>query len=56
LEQVKKELAAYVGPMARILVDRASRKAMNLTQLYEALSSEVPEGSERKRFLAGRLR
>jgi serine/threonine protein kinase len=56
LERLKKDLAAYVGPMARILVDRAARKAKNLQQLYEALSAEVPEGQERKKFLAARPR
>ncbi|MBV8068812.1 MAG: hypothetical protein JO270_02830 [Acidobacteriaceae bacterium] len=56
LDRLKKELAVYVGPMARILVDRAARKAKNLQQLYETLSAEVPEGQERKKFLAGRPR
>ena len=56
LEQVKKQLAAYVGPMARILVDRAARKSTSVQQLYELLSAEVPEGAERKKFLAGRPR
>jgi serine/threonine-protein kinase len=56
LERVKKELAAHVGPMARILVERAARKAASLQQLYELLSVEVPEGAERKKFLAGRRR
>jgi serine/threonine-protein kinase len=56
LDRVKKELAAHVGPMARILVERAARKASSLQQLYELLSSEIPEGQERKKFLAGRRR
>lgn len=56
LEHVKKALAAHVGPMARILVDRAARKSTSLQQLYELLSAEVPEGQERKKFLASRPR
>lgn len=56
LERVKSALAAYVGPMARILVDRAARKSSSLQQLYELLAAEVPEGQERKKFLAGRRR
>lgn len=56
LEQVKKQLAAYVGPMARILVERAARKSTSMQQLYELLSAEVPEGAERKKFLAGKPR
>ncbi len=56
LERAKKALAAHVGPMARILVDRAARKSSSLQQLYELLSTELPEGQERKKFLAGRTR
>jgi serine/threonine-protein kinase len=56
LERLKKALAAHVGPMARILVDRAARKSTSLQQLYEQLSAEVPEGAERKKFMAGRPR
>jgi serine/threonine-protein kinase len=56
LENVKKELAAYLGPMAKILVDRSARKSNSLQQLYELLSMEIPEGPERKKFLAGRPR
>jgi serine/threonine protein kinase len=56
LEGLKRELAAYVGPMAKILVDRAARKAKTLRQLYETLAEEVPAGEERKRFLATRQR
>ena len=54
LDRVKRELAAYVGPMARIIVDRAAKKAANLQQLYELVAAEVPEGPERRRFLGKR--
>ena len=56
LERVKKELAAHIGPVARFLVDKAARKATSLQQLYELLATDVPEGVERKKFLAGRPR
>lgn len=56
LEPVKRELAVYLGPMARILVDRAARKASTWQQLYDILAQEVPAGDERKRFLATRPR
>jgi eukaryotic-like serine/threonine-protein kinase len=56
LERLKDELAVYVGPIAKELVKRAARKATSVQQLYEALSAEVPEGRERKKFLAGRPR
>ncbi len=56
LDRVKRELAIYVGPMARIIVDRAVKKAANWQQLYEILSAEVPAGEERKSFLRTRPR
>jgi serine/threonine-protein kinase len=54
LERLTKELAVYVGPLARVLVKRESKKAQNWKQLYDALAEEVPPGDERKRFLAKR--
>jgi class 3 adenylate cyclase len=50
LEKVRKELAAHVGPMARLLVDRAAKQAASRKDLCEALSAELPAG-QRKRFL-----
>lgn len=56
LERVKRDLAVYIGPMARIIVDRAAKKAGNLRELYEILSAEVPAGRERAEFQATRPR
>ncbi len=56
LDRLKRDLAVYIGPMARIVVDRAARKAANLQQLYEALSSEIDTPKERAKFLASRPR
>jgi len=46
LERVKEQLAVYIGPMARVIVDRAAKKAGNWRELYEALAAEVPAGGE----------
>lgn len=54
LERVTRELATYVGPMAKLLVSRAAKKAGSWKQLYDLLGPEVPDGQERKRFLANR--
>jgi eukaryotic-like serine/threonine-protein kinase len=56
LGRVRQDLAVYVGPMAKILVDRAAKKAASMQDLYEILSAEVPAGHERKKFLAMRPR
>jgi serine/threonine-protein kinase len=52
LERVTRELAIYVGPMARLLVSRTAKKAVSWKQLYDLLATEVPEGPERKQFLS----
>ena len=54
IERLTRELAAHVGPMARVLVNRAAKKAQSWRELYEILSAEVPAGEERRRFLSNR--
>lgn len=54
LDRVKRQLAVFIGPVAKVLVDRTARKAGSWRQLYELLSQEVPPGPERERFLASR--
>ena len=56
LDRVKRDLAMYIGPMARIVVDRAAKKAASWQQLYETLSSEIDAPKERAKFLATRPR
>ncbi len=53
LERVRKDLAQHIGPLARVLVDRAAKRARNWQELYAQLAPEVPQGKERTRFLAG---
>lgn len=52
LERVRKDLAQHIGPMAKVLVDRAARRARNWQELYATLAAEIPAGKERERFLA----
>jgi len=56
LERVKQQLAVYIGPVARVIVDRAAKKAANWRELYETLAVEVPAGEERNKFLSHRPR
>ncbi len=44
------------GPWPEFSSNRAARKSQTLQKLYEALSAEVPEGAERKKFLANSRR
>jgi serine/threonine-protein kinase len=54
LANLTSELAVFVGPMAKVLVSRAAKKAQTWRQLYDALAEEVPAGAERKQFLSKR--
>lgn len=54
LERIRIELAQHIGPMAKVLVDRAVKKARNWQELYLQLAAEVPAGKQRERFLARR--
>jgi eukaryotic-like serine/threonine-protein kinase len=54
LEKLKKELAVYIGPMARIIVARAAKSSGSLRQLYETVAAEIPSPADRQKFLASR--
>ncbi|MBV8807206.1 MAG: serine/threonine protein kinase [Acidobacteriaceae bacterium] len=54
LERVTRELAPYMGPMAKVMVRRTAKKATSWKQLYDALASEIPDGPERRKFLSKR--
>jgi serine/threonine protein kinase len=54
LEQARKELAAYIGPMARVLVSRAAKSARSLKELYQILAQEIPSPADRQKFLTSR--
>jgi len=54
LERASRDLAPYLGPMAKVIVKRAAGKADSWKQLYDALAAEIPDGPERKKFLAKR--
>jgi serine/threonine-protein kinase len=54
LERVTRELAKFIGPMAKVLVKKEAKKAQTWRQLYDALAEEVPAGAERKQFLLKR--
>jgi len=51
LENARKNLAEFVGPMAKILVSRAAKNARNLEELYQALAAEIATPSDREKFL-----
>ena len=55
LKRATDELAAYIGPAARLIVNRTASKALNTQELYEALSKEIDSNSDRQKFLSSLL-
>ena len=51
LENVRKNLAVYVGPMAKVLVSRAAKNARTLQELYRTLAGEIAASGDREKFL-----
>jgi hypothetical protein len=56
LERATRDLAVYIGPMARVLVGRAAESAPSIAELYEALAAEIVSPADRQKFLASRPR
>jgi len=51
LEILRKSLAAYIGPMAKVIVHRAAKIAPSRQALYETLAAEIPSPKDRQAFL-----
>ncbi len=56
LDKIRKDYAAYIGPMARILVDRMARRAQTVDELYKLLAAEIASEADRVKFLSSRSR
>jgi serine/threonine-protein kinase len=54
LAQVERQLARFVGPVARLLVRRSAAGTTDIDELYDALAGKLAAGYERSAFLAAR--
>jgi hypothetical protein len=52
LERARQDLAAYIGPMAKVIVGRAAERARSVDELYQLLAAEIGPAGEREKFLA----
>ncbi len=52
LERVSRELAAYIGPIAEIVVRRAAKRSTSVTDLCAIVSQEIESNADRAKFLA----
>jgi len=56
VEQVGKELAYYIGPIATIIVKRAAKDCTTVHELFAAVAPEIDSAPDREKFLALRRR
>lgn len=56
IERLTRTLAGFIGPVAKVLVARAAKKAVSWDDLYQRLATELPSGKDRELFLASRHR
>jgi serine/threonine protein kinase len=52
LDRLTQALAPYLGPIAKVLVNRAAKRVANLHDLQEALAAEIAGPEDRRRFLS----
>jgi eukaryotic-like serine/threonine-protein kinase len=52
LEKVQRELARYIGPFARVIVNKTAKTARTPQQLIEILGNEIPGAKEREEFVS----
>jgi serine/threonine-protein kinase len=51
LEIYAQALAAHLGPISKVLVQRAARNARSIEDLQKKLTEEIPAAEDRRRFL-----
>jgi serine/threonine protein kinase len=56
LDSVSRELAAFIGPIAKVVVKRAADHCSSVDELYAAVAGEIGAEKDRSRFLAGKKR
>ena len=54
LPAIERQLAAFIGPLAKILVRRAASKTTSIAELYSTLAASLEREDDRKAFLAKR--
>ena len=56
LRTVEKQLAAFIGPLARIVVKKAAAKTTDPEELYDLLAANLERAADREAFLSGKVR
>ena len=53
LRTVERQLAHFVGPMAKVMTRKASTQTTDLAQLYALLAENISDPATREKFIAG---
>jgi serine/threonine protein kinase len=56
LDSVSRELAAFIGPIAKVVVRRAADRCSSVDELYAAVAGEIGTERDRSKFLATKKR
>jgi eukaryotic-like serine/threonine-protein kinase len=56
LDSVSRDLAYHVGPIAKVIVSRAAKRAISLDELFKLLATEISSEKSRQDFLATRIK
>jgi class 3 adenylate cyclase len=56
VDSVSKELALFIGPIAKVVVRRAAERCSSIQELYSAVAAEIENEKDRAKFLDGRKR
>ena len=56
IDQISKDLAQYVGPIARVLVKKAAKRCSTTRDIYEAVAIEIESLADRQKFLSRKPR
>jgi eukaryotic-like serine/threonine-protein kinase len=56
LDSVSKDLAAFIGPIAKVVVKRAAERCSSVDDLYGAVAVEIDSEKDRSSFLARKRR
>jgi serine/threonine-protein kinase len=51
LQKVEQSLATHIGPLAKVMVKRATQRAKSLEDLCQSLAESIPDAGEKSQFL-----
>jgi serine/threonine-protein kinase len=56
LEELTRQLAVYIGPVAKFVVKKLAAQYSDLDQLYLQVAKQIPSEADREKFLRSRRR